>query len=1173
MNHPTDNHDERLVEVFDTEEDAIRADRSKKAVAIGVVVSFVILLLAGTATAAWFGWSQYLIATADYEENFIAPLAVSADRWGNVRDALQSPQVSVDPATVSSIRKLITEIYDDQRNENKREMYRHIDKDGFIEQVVRSKQCILDRRLKHEIKVNFDTVTEGPRWYSNFEIVSIQELRKSPSDELLVYLHAWDEGFNEASETFRMWVKQTNRRWKVTDWESINEGISAATEYACLMGAFDNGSTQQNYYTFCDKCYEVEFAATQGDYKNATEKLKLVPLNLPVPLKPSAHFRLGNAYFMVDEYDEAIRAYQREKKPALSPGILYQLARCHLALQRNQKALAYIDKYLKIVGFTPSAIGLKSEILSELGRNDDAVDQLRDLANHFPQDHTVVRHLRNVMTTDNAEDVLEIAKTIPAAESFLANTIKRLYGIQDRPLANKLLEITRREGDAVKSLEAEASIASSISDFPTACACLLKALDAAKTKEEKLRLQNRYVDLMDTMDQAKVALARVPFPIDAMESFSDAQFDGDMSTSNEVMEDLASDFQAEHPNLASANFIYGASLTANAKFEEALPFLRSAIDAEQPTDDSVYSERANAYLRNALVNLGEFEQAFQVEEATPSNWSLISDTLAEDDTEGHQKLLKLYEKAVAKNNALKLEDSLIRSRAIIQWAAGQRHEALSMLFRNAIFDTEDDYSPARGLLTSLLAKVGSEEIDKVVNDWKVQTLFDQMTKDQRAKLSSILTGALSQSSRYRNAPLTGALARFQSLAAEKPSTVAYWTAELALATHDDQLLERSIKELDVEDLEEDSFLGYRGSDFFRRAALQLIATQKQRTAKIFISRVENSTDLEADEIVKLALAMVTDNASETIKILNQMNDSEYGMDFDALLNHPATSKFFTEDRYKKFRIKNSPSVTYFETEEIHFLFEEQPNIEAIIEEIRTLVPLLNFVEVKDEVNNARATRQKIAWLNGDVASLCLRKGTFTDSYDYQKKESIPTHQWVLTVGSRQFSHRDQVSQLHSPALALLLADSANNADSQCVAAYVDSHNLLISDFQKWAKTQYESVPHFTRPDKSRYLRFETPNEKSPWWKTRYEASQALIEILEDRSQAEDYEIQVSFSNGSLEESHWFPLLKVATNDSRVEIVFQRSKKIRLLPMLQKEEPQQVSLYQIKGIRKKQLESQ
>ena len=153
--------------------------------------------------------------------------------------------------------------------------------------------------------------------------------------------------------------------------------------------------------------------------------------------------------------------------------------------------------------------------------------------------------------------------------------------------------------------------------------------------------------------------------------------------------------------------------------------------------------------------------------------------------------------------------------------------------------------------------MGVDEISNIMDDWQTHARFEQMTKQQREKLTSILSESLDQSTSDGKLLRTRTLLKFQSLASGKPISENYWIGKLALDNDNDKLLSDTIKKLDSDDLTADSLDGYRGGAVFRWAALRLIENGKHQDAKSFIKRVESGGEFKADEIVKLALALST----------------------------------------------------------------------------------------------------------------------------------------------------------------------------------------------------------------------------------------------------------------------------------------------------------------------------
>jgi tetratricopeptide (TPR) repeat protein len=1174
--HSPDQEDIPVAQVVDTNAKPVRSDLGKIAIVLGIMSVFAILFLSVIVATAWFGWTHYASTQARYEKDFVSPIQLKDTRWERIRNTLKDPSIEVDTATVKAIESMIRGMYDDLRNENLTAAYKRIDQEAFFDQMDRSQQFKLNLPTRRNLSADFRDVTSGPEWYDNFHIISIEELGDSPANEFLVYLYAWDDNSYNSNVPIRFWVKRDKSRWKISDWEKLNHGISEATEYAVLFDIDQNGNTLQNYYDLHQSCYDAEVDSGNGDDDSAKQKLDGISTYVDKRVRPSSLLRIANAYIVAGYTKEAIDTLNKARNPERAPGIFYRLAQCHQAMDRPDEAIRHIDQYLKILGFTPQAMSLKAEILASLDRKTEAINALETLANTFPEDRTLPRRLRTLMDEETADRIVGIAGTLPKFNAFLRESLSQLYTYEDRAIAEKLISIVKEDsGDAALAFEAEASLANTMDDFSAVANNYMLALSAADSRDEKLRLQDEYVNAMDTIGRVDIALQKIPFPIEAMKVFADAQFAGDMNTDNDQMESVASTFCKSHPESAFAKFAYGASLWANGKYSLAEIELRNSLPLIE-TDSNLDSEskkdlerRINAYWRNSLVDLGRIKEACFVSESEGPKWESVSSMIDDDDVQSHRSLLKIHESETKKNPELKAENDIFKSRSIVDWANGDRLEAFLRLKKFVTSDLET-YYVARSLLLNFLSEMSMHELQKARLAWAPMFIADRPKGEEKTRTASIFSSALLRAAKAQDRKRVKRLSQFLAAATGDSGNESLWLGQFALATRDDDLLEKSVRELNMKD---SAVSRYVLENFYTASLRRLLAVGKLNAAENWLKKISTHSEFTPSEIVSLSMAMQKNDDTESLKILERWRKSDNGFTAYEIMNQPRLSRYFSDENLKAFREQNPRSISYCRATELQFLYQNKPKVGSVVEQIEQIIPNLKFKTIErgagDAIDSNGRIEQRIAWDGEDFIFVCCQNGSLKRSYP-QANDPLPKHQWVLTVGYRNFSNSDLMRKFESPTSLLKLAGD------DCVAAHSPAKDLLIRDVSNWIdKGDRAQLPQFPSEEKdAEYLYFASADGKeddSQWWKQQNAGKLLGVEILENGGSVTDYEIKVDYSVGSLRQSLWFPLVDVRLEDSSLAFIYRQDKEISILPLFPKGELCQISNYSFNGFRKKEAE--
>jgi tetratricopeptide (TPR) repeat protein len=220
----------------------------------------------------------------------------------------------------------------------------------------------------------------------------------------------------------------------------------------------------------------------------------------------TAYERVINLCIKAGQYDRALRIFNeaQPKHPELARRLNYNLAKIHLAQGEAEKALGYLDDYLKTQPSGAEAYELRSTILEQVGRSNEILPALEQFAQR--DGFNVALHLLLARqyavagrTANAAEVYLKLANQSPTAEIFRGLFL--LYRQQRQMnqvvhLLDDALKLADKSGnppagDAQAAAKARAML-TALRDDPDCIRALLKAAEPALRGGRELNPQMRY---------------------------------------------------------------------------------------------------------------------------------------------------------------------------------------------------------------------------------------------------------------------------------------------------------------------------------------------------------------------------------------------------------------------------------------------------------------------------------------------------------------------------------------------------------------------------------------------------------------------------------------------------------------------------------------------------------
>ncbi len=174
-------------------------------------------------------------------------------------------------------------------------------------------------------------------------------------------------------------------------------GVSAAAAIILLFVIFTVYSSSSR-----EKAYALETEATKYYYgENIDESISdedkwktaidLYTQSVDIKASPSALYYLGNCYYNLDDYDNAIKTYNRfadtfSSDETILPLVYQKLASAYFKTNRNEKALETTSRLAKLENgiFGDTALILEARYYEGAGNKETALEKYRSIIADYP---------------------------------------------------------------------------------------------------------------------------------------------------------------------------------------------------------------------------------------------------------------------------------------------------------------------------------------------------------------------------------------------------------------------------------------------------------------------------------------------------------------------------------------------------------------------------------------------------------------------------------------------------------------------------------------------------------------------------------------------------------------------------------------------------------------------
>lgn len=140
-----------------------------------------------------------------------------------------------------------------------------------------------------------------------------------------------------------------------------------------------------NYY------YKVNLKTPLTDEERWRKSLELFQNAIKVKSTPTVQFYIGNCYFNLGDYDNAIKAYNKftdeyKKEEVILPLVYQKLASAYIKKGKNDEIIKTLDTLTQFKNgiFKDAALILEARHYEITGRDEDAIKKYKELVDGFP---------------------------------------------------------------------------------------------------------------------------------------------------------------------------------------------------------------------------------------------------------------------------------------------------------------------------------------------------------------------------------------------------------------------------------------------------------------------------------------------------------------------------------------------------------------------------------------------------------------------------------------------------------------------------------------------------------------------------------------------------------------------------------------------------------------------
>lgn len=181
-----------------------------------------------------------------------------------------------------------------------------------------------------------------------------------------------------------------------------------------ILLAFYNNSVRQKAYALELEAYEYYYGADINspltEEKRWRKALELFGESVKVRSTPSALFYLGNCYYKLGEYDNAVKEFRKfvkefSENEEIIPIVYQKLASSLMKIGQRDEAFEMLWKLADLSGgiFRDTALVLEARYYNELGDPMKELEKYRELVTLFPQSSWVPEAMARIEKEESAK--------------------------------------------------------------------------------------------------------------------------------------------------------------------------------------------------------------------------------------------------------------------------------------------------------------------------------------------------------------------------------------------------------------------------------------------------------------------------------------------------------------------------------------------------------------------------------------------------------------------------------------------------------------------------------------------------------------------------------------------------------------------------------------------------
>jgi tetratricopeptide (TPR) repeat protein len=609
--------------------------------------------------------------------------------------AFDGQRREIQDADLPEILRLLDEIASTSRNADAEGFRRLQDFDGFLQRIAtypgQRTLSLLDRAvLKFQIPWQSDGVGDVDR----FELV---QLERPAADQAIAYAYAFNDQIR--GDPYRFLLRRTSDGWKVQDWERVATGWSQAEHYARALVVGDDEAGLDRYDRIWKQLEEVETWIESGEHERAKDRLKsIAQIRIPALLAPMTRWRIAQLYSEVEAWDECLSICSQADDAECIPEIYSLQATSLNWLGRYEEALTAIEKAEGAAGFSADVVELKAEVLTALGREDEAISCWRQLAEFLPNDLVLVSDYYDALPPGRRGEVLEVLRLAEDPAAMAMEWTNWWMYRDDETLLTMLQQFVREHSpDSLNAIALDGRVAAYQGRYEVAAECYRTVAERETDVESQRDHWDSFLNAMVKDGRAVEGYRIMP---DARRALLDLALGIEADDAQISVDDLPELMDAHRERLPTDPWLhYFAGVLADHRGDLESAEREFGLATGSDVDD--LDDDAAALHRDVLIRQGKLLEAYRAYVDNPDVFTeLAAKCRGHRDAAGLQQLLD-------EHRARSPDDPWIAYyAAIVERLLGRKEAALKHLDQMAADDDADLGWSVRRLRAELLLALG-----------------------------------------------------------------------------------------------------------------------------------------------------------------------------------------------------------------------------------------------------------------------------------------------------------------------------------------------------------------------------------------------------------------------------------------------------------------------------------